>query len=191
MEKLIAIKNRNFGWTGYTIPDRNIIRRFSPGETKNVPLEELQALQWTEGGDILLKNCFLIKDQSALEALSMNDLEPEYFYTEVEIKTLMETGTLEQLEDTLNFAPEGVIEMIKNYAVKNEIPDTRKRKLISDKTGFNIDNAIRVNQIMNEESESVVEDKAKQRKAAPITAAGAPERKAPAPNPNKYKIASH
>ena len=48
----------------------------------------------------------------------MENVEPEYFYTEKEVKELLTNGSLEQLEDTLNFAPEGVIELIKTMPVK-------------------------------------------------------------------------
>ena len=190
MEKLVKITNRNAGWTGYTIPDTKVTRNFAPKETKSVPLDELKQLQYVAGGDYLLKHCFVINDRDARSALNMEDQEPEYFYTETEIKTLLETGTLDQLEDCLNFAPEGVIDIIKQMAVKTELPDTRKRKMISEKTGFNIDNAIMVNTIMNENSEPIVEESGKTRKAAPITAAGptTPVRKSAPVAANKYKV---
>ena len=36
--------------------------------------------------------------------------------------------------DTLDFAPEGVIGLMKDLAVKLEIPDVRKRQAISERT---------------------------------------------------------
>lgn len=178
MEKLIKVINRNMGSTGYIIPDTGVRRYFESGESKNIPLEELKQLQWVPGGEYILKNCLIVNDKDALTALNL-DVEPEYFYTEKEIKELLEEGTLDQLEDCLNFAPKGVIELIKDIAIKTELPDTRKRKLISEKTGFNIDNAINVNTIMNADDEQPKEEKKVVRKATPIkTAAAAPVRKA-------------
>ena len=72
-------------------------------------MEELKQLQYVSGGDYLLKHCLLINDEDALEVLNMRNLEPEYFYTEDIIKKLLEEGTLDQLEDCLNFAPDGVV----------------------------------------------------------------------------------
>ena len=46
----------------------------------------------------MLKNCFIINDMDALTALNMENVEPEYFYTETEVRTLLETGTLTSLK---------------------------------------------------------------------------------------------
>ena len=187
-QKIISVTNRNAGWTGYTLPDTNTNRQFAPKETKKIPLEELQQLQYAPGGEYMLKNCFIINDMDALTALNMENVEPEYFYTETEVRTLLETGTLDQLEDCLNFAPDGVIDLIKTIAVEIELPDTRKRKLISEKTGLNIDNAIMVNTIMATEEDSAPTE-VKSRKAAPINAASStPTRKAEPVS--KYKVVS-
>jgi hypothetical protein len=59
-------------------------------------------------------------------------------------KELGSREDLDRLEDLLNFAPTGVIELAKDLAVNLQIPDTRKRALISKKTGFNVDKAIEI-----------------------------------------------
>lgn len=189
--KIVKVTNRNAGWTGYTLPDTNVTRNFAPKETKNnIPLEELQSLQYAPGGEYLLKHCFIINDQDALSVLNMDNVEPEYFYTEAEVRTLLNTGSLEQLEDCLNFAPDGVIDLIKTIAIETELPDTRKRKLITEKTGLNIDNAIMVNTIMSTEDENAdAEDQTKVRKATPVKTETKIERKAPAPA-GKYNVVS-
>ena len=60
--------------------------------------------------------------------------------------------------------------LIKDIAVKEEISDIRKRDLIYKKTGFNVNNAINVNHIMEDDSQSELEE-APKRKAAPINTA--------------------
>ena len=191
MENIVSVTNRNNGFTGYTIPDLNITRTFNIGETKKISLDELKQLQFVEGGDYLLKHCLIINDKNALEVLNMSDVEPEYFYTEAEIKELLTNGSLDQLEDALNFAPEGVIEIIKSMAIKMELPDTRKRKIISDKTGLNIDNAIMVNEVMKEEHSDVTEKaETKVRKAAPINAGSAATPARKAEPMSRYKVVS-
>ena len=168
MGQMVNVTNRNHGKVGYTIPDRGVHRSFEPKETKKVDLEELKELSYVPGGEFILRELLIVNDNDALESLNI-DVEPEYFYTEADIRKLLEVGTLDQLEDTLNFAPEGAINLIKDIAVKTELPDTRKRKMISEKTGFNIDSAIMVNAVMNEES-AAAEEAAPKRKAAPINA---------------------
>lgn len=192
MSNLVKITNRDNGFVGYKIADLNIYRRFAPGETKEVPLSELKALQYTTGGDSMLKNLFVINDREALAALNMMNVEPEYFYSAEDVEKLLFEGSLDQLEDALNFAPDGVINLIKDIAVKKEIPDMRKRELITKKTGFGVQNAINVNHILNDNSEVEEEDNSPRRKAAPInataeTAAEQVERKAALPKYNVVK----
>ena len=188
-QTIVNVTNRDDGQVGYTLPDRNLHRTFAVGETKKISMEELQQLSYTLGGEYILKHCLIVNDTDALSALNI-EVEPEYFYTETEVKKLLATGTLDELEDCLNFAPEGVIDLIKKIAVEDELPDTRKRKLISEKTGFNIDNAINVNHIMNadNEKEDTAGAEVKARKASPMKVESTtPQRKAAAP---KYKVVS-
>jgi hypothetical protein len=177
--KYVEVTNRNNGQTGYTLNDGRRVQ-FSPGETKKISLEELQALSYMQGGEFLLKNYFIIKDTNALD----------YFYTEEQVKYLLSSeGTLDQLEDCLNFAPDGVLDLIKDIAVKTALPDTKKRKLIFEKTGFNVDNAIRVNEVVDAGSEDIEEEASKvTRKTAPLTTAETSSRKtAPV---SKYNVTS-
>lgn len=186
---MVNVTNRDDGQVGYTLPDKNLHRTFAVGETKKISLEELQQLSYVPGGEYILKHCLIVNNKDALSALNI-EVEPEYFYTETEIKKLLAEGTLDELEDCLNFAPQGVLDLIKKKAVEDELPDTRKRKLISEKLGFSIDNAININHIMNEEEESnkKAETEQKVRKATSMKAESTvPQRKTAAP---KYKVVS-
>ncbi len=184
--EMVIVTNRNNGYTGYQIPDTGVSRNFAPGESKRISKEELMQLSYIEGGEYLLKNYLIVNNDKTLEELNIS-VQPEYYYTEEEIKELLTTGSLDQLEDTLNFAPDGVIEIIKDMAVKTELPDTRKRKMISEKTGFNIDNAIRVNEVMAEDQIKDEHSEPIERKASPINVeSDTPQRKA-API-KKYKV---
>ena len=184
--EMVIVTNRNNGYTGYRIPDTGVSRNFAPRESKRISKEELMQLSYIEGGEYLLKNYLIVNNDKTLEELNIS-VQPEYYYTEEEIKELLTTGSLDQLEDTLNFAPDGVIEIIKDMAVKTELPDTRKRKMISEKTGFNIDNAIRVNEVMAEDQIKDEHSEPIERKASPINVeSDTPQRKA-API-KKYKV---
>ena len=83
--------------------------------------------------------------------------------------------------------PEGALEIAKDIAVKEEIPDVNKRKMLSEKVGLNINNAIMVNHVMEEE-ESKEEESPKQRRVQLKDDAPAEsKRRAAAP---KYNVVS-
>ena len=185
--KLIEVRNRDVGSVGYSIPDRGIWRNFAPGETKKIDIDELMSLQFVPGGEFTLKNLLMINDKDALSALSIIT-EPEYFYTEKEIKELLTTGTLDQLKDCLDFAPEGVIDLIKKIAVDIQLPDTLKREAIVKKTGFNVSNAIMINKVMDEEDAIKEEETKPTRRSTPIkTDENQPARRTSLP---KYNVVS-
>ena len=141
-DTLIKVINRVNGTVGYTIPDlNNLHRSFQANESKELTMEELRKLSYIPGGDVILRDCLVIENSEAVAVL-WGEVEPEYNYTEAEIKELLEHGTLNQFLDALDFAPKGVIDLIKDYAVKLELNDVAKRKAILDKTGFNVTTAI-------------------------------------------------
>lgn len=162
-QKLIKVTNRDAARVGYKIPDLNVRRQFASGETKSISLEELEKLSYVPGGKALIRNYLMIQDKEVLNKLLDGGVEPEYFYTETEIRKILSSGTIEQLEDCLNFAPEGTIESIQRIAVELKINDINKRDLIAKKTGFNVTNAIN-NGIEKEQKE----EKVLVRKATPV-----------------------
>ena len=161
--KMIEVRNRDAGSVGYIIPDQGIRRTFSPGESKKIALEELQALQYVPGGEFTLKHLLMVNDRDALSALNM-ETEPEYFYTEKEVKELLTTGTLDQLKDCLDFAPQGTLDLVKQLAVDLRINDINKREAIKEKMGFDVTKAIEFNKEVEEE----VPTEAKVRRSASI-----------------------
>lgn len=181
----VTVTNRNNGTTGYTLQN-GIRRQFQIGQSRKVDLEELRELAAVPGGEYILQNYLIINDRTALDYLNIEP-EPEYFYTEKEIKDLLLNGSLDQFEDCLNFAPQGVIDLVKSMAIDLKLPDIRKRELIFQKTGFNVTNALNVNAILDTEDEKK-EDKPKvERKAKPITETTELVRKAVPP---KYNVVS-
>ena len=140
----IKVTNRYSGTVGYTIPDLdNLHRNYQAGETKEVTFEELYKLANVPGGEYILKNYLVVKDYEALKEI-LPSVEPEYFYTKEDVKNLMETGSLDAFLDCLDFAPDGIIDIIKELAVDLPLNDISKRNAIREKTGFNVDAAIRV-----------------------------------------------
>lgn len=153
----IKIKNRSRGSAGYLIPElgdrRNIRREFGPGETKEISVDEFRALEFIPGGKKLIKNYFQILEKDELDRMNINP-EPEYFMNDEDIIDLLNTGSLDSFLDALDFAPVGVIDLIKKYAVSLPLNDYQKRQALLKKTGFNVDNALRI------KAESMEEDEA-------------------------------
>ncbi len=175
---LIKVKNRDNGTVGYTIPELgNLHRDFALGETKEISMNELRKLAWTPGGKALLKDYLIIENNDAIAEL-LGDVEPEYNYTEEDVRNILTNGSLNAFLDCLDYAPEGVINLIKQIAVDTKLNDVAKRQAILEKTGFNVDSAIRINEESKEDGEEenkatgrrvpiVDEPKTKRRTAAP------------------------
>lgn len=189
-DTLIKVKNRDSGTVGYTIPELgNLHRSFSKGETKEITMDELRKLSYISGGKILLQNYLIVQNQDALKELLSDDVEPEYYYGEEEIKKLLLTGSNDQLLDCLEFAPEGVIGLVKDLAVSLKINDISKRNIILEKTGFNVTNAIAINE---ETIEDEGEEVKSSRRSAPVTVEKsdeAPKRRVAAPQ--QYNVVSN
>ena len=188
---LVVVRNRNNGTTGYVLPDSNIRRSFAIGETKKIPLGELRSLQYAPGGSYMLDNLLIVENKDALAELNMT-VEPEYFYTEKEIKDLLYNAEMDAFLDFLDFATEGALQIAKDIAVNEKIPDTRKREALSKKTGFNIDNAINIQKVLEVEEEKKEEPK-KERRVAESETPSTPQRRTAIPEvnigtPKKYNV---
>lgn len=135
------VKNRSAGIVIYRIPEEGIRREFAPGETKKIAHGELEKLSYQPGGPTLMSEYLLIQNDTALEELNI-PTEPEYFMTETEVIELIKNGSIDAWIDCMNFAPTGVMDLVKKYSVTIPLQDYEKRKLLKEKTGFDIDVAI-------------------------------------------------
>ncbi len=140
-EKMVIIKNRSFNTVGYSIPEDKIQRTFAPNEEKKITFSELEKLSFQPGGTFLIANYLQVKTAEAIEELGMH-VEPEYNMSAEDVKKLMLEGSLDAFLDCLDFAPEGVIQIIKDLAVNLPLNDVAKRKAIKDKTNYDVDRAI-------------------------------------------------
>ena len=158
MEKttLIKVLNRDNGSVIYSIPEMNGLRRvFQAGEIKEITFEELEKLSYIPGGMELLEDSLVILDNKQAINLILGHVEPEYSYSKDDIIKLMKTGSLDEFLDCLDFAPEGVKDLIKTLSVELPLNDVAKREAIYNKLGFNVDNAIRIKR----ESSEPIEEK--------------------------------
>ena len=183
---MVKVTNRDSGTAGYIIPELNNLRRtFAPHETKEISMGELRSLSYIPGGLVMIEEYFIIDNKDAVKELLNKEVEPEYYYTEKEITELLLHGSLDQLLDCLDFAPTGVIELVKSLAVSLEINDISKRNAILEKTGFNVTKAIEINHETSENSVDIV----KTRRTAPITQKNTTvERRTTPTSTSKYNV---
>lgn len=141
-ETKMNVKNRSSSVVVYRIPESNLRREFAPGETKSIPFGELEKLTYQEGGRELLENFLQLSEEEATTDLGVKR-EPEYNMSEAQIKELLLRGSQDEFLDCLDFAPMGVIDLIKVMAVQLPLSDIAKRKSLKEKTGFDVDSALR------------------------------------------------
>ena len=192
----ISVRNRSYGTVGYKLPELGITRKFQKNETKQITMDELRKLSYQPGGQILINESLVIESKEALKELNPN-YEPEYFYSEADVERILLTASMDEFSDCLDFAPQGVIDLMRVKAVELEIADIRKRDAIFKKTGFDINRQIMNQRLAKEEEKE--EPPAKQRRvalveekkeAAPTRRTAAPEEKVvqEAPVTSRYKI---
>lgn len=159
----VRVENRDNSLVGYIIPETKTLRRFNAFETKEIPMGELRQMVNDIGCRNVIINHLIIHSKEAVDEL-IPGVEPEYFYTTKDVDFLLEKGTVDQLLDALDFAPEGVINLIKDQAVNIELNDMRKREAILEKTHFDVTNAINIKRL----SGVAEKTETKTRRAAPL-----------------------
>ena len=141
-DKIYNVKNRSAGTVSYRLPELGVRRVFGIGETKRIKYSELEALAYIEGGRRLMFDYLQIEDPEATQQLGI-PTDVEYWMSEEQIVDLMTNGSYEAFLDCLDFAPDGIIDLIKKYAITLPLNDMRKRDAIKEKTGFDVTQALR------------------------------------------------
>ena len=150
---LVTVKNITGSPVIYQIPELSVRRQFNTGEQKKVSIKELRALSYLPGGMVLLKDYLSVNSDEFLVEVGINP-EPEYSWTEKDVKNLLLSGTLARLQDCLDYAPKGIIELVKSLAVSMKINDLSKREAIFASTGFNVTKAIEANDLSETDADA-------------------------------------
>lgn len=148
------VKNRSASFVVYKIPESNIRREWQPGESKRISFSELEQLSYQPGGKELMANFLQIVNEEVTETFGINR-QPEYDMSEEQVIDLIINGSLDAFLDALDFAPIGVMDLIKKFSVTIPIQDMAKRQALKNKTGFDVDKAI-----ANEQADKSVEETA-------------------------------
>lgn len=154
-DKVFNVKNRSAGIVVYRIPEDGIRREFAPGETKRIAYSELEKLSYQSGGTQLIAQYLQVQSDEALAELAVH-AEPEYKMSEQDVVDLIKgSDNVDEFLDCLDFAPQGIIDLIRTLAVQLPMENTAKKKALKEKTGFDVDAALK-----NIEAEKADEKKA-------------------------------
>ena len=142
MSTMYRVKNRGASTVVYKIADKGIRREFKPGQIMQISSEELEELTFQPGGTLILSQFLQIMDLDGIQAARIKT-EPEYHYSEHDVAKLITSGSLDAFLDCLDFAPISVIDLVKKMAVEIPMVDIQKRKALKEKTGFDVEAALK------------------------------------------------
>lgn len=153
-DTLVSIRNMVNHKVVYVLPDWNRKVVFEPFQERKIPAGELRALHYTTGGYNLLHNYLCVENADLKAEFEIPEDQIEYNWKLNDIKYLLlnNNSLIESLQDALDFAPEGIREMIIDYAVIWKIPDSNKRKVISQMTGIDIDKQIEFSELVDDDA---------------------------------------
>lgn len=178
MSEYCNVKNRSGSHVVYSIPEMGIRRSFAPSETKKITYEELEKLTYQPGGTALLANYLQLSDVVAVNNLNMR-VEPEYYMNEAQVIDLLKNGSIDAFLDALDFAPEGVIDLIKRYSLSLPLMDIQKREALKKKIGIDVTKALENIQAEKEddEKESIDDSRALKQRRVKQEEPAAPQRR--------------
>ena len=139
----MKVINRSDGTVVYSLPEYHVRRVFNLGESKDIPEEEINALWQDDGGNSLIRNELIVQDEEWVNK-NMPNAPIEYFWTVEDVDKCIKEDSLELFEETLEYAPTGVIDLIKSRAWQLPMTDLNKVDALEKKTGFNALKAIEV-----------------------------------------------
>ncbi len=169
-DTIVPIRNIVNCETGYILTSSGHSRRLMPGVVMHVTAGELRELFYQPGGSILLQNYIHVGNADLCKEFGVPEDMIEYNWTVSDIKKALLEDPIDVLLDALDFAPQGVIEAIKDDAVELEINDKAKIDAIAKKTGIDIDAAIKNKHAYDEKNgDTDVADKPKQRRSTSTT----------------------
>lgn len=143
---VVPVRNMVDHTVSYIVEDLNVTRRFDPFETKEISIRELRALNYKRGGRVLLRDYLSVKNDDFRREIGIPEDAIEYDYRQADIDEILLEKPVEVLEDTLEFGPEGIKELVQSRAVKLQIPDMSKRQIIYEFTGVDVNKQIKLKQ---------------------------------------------
>jgi hypothetical protein len=133
----MIVINRSDSNVTYNLEELKIRRVFTPNESKEIEEKELTALFQMDGGAELLKHHLLVDDKEWVEKYLPN-APVEYFWKLSDVERCVKEDSLELFTETLDYAPQGVLELIKGYSWRLPLTDLNKINVMRMKLGFDV-----------------------------------------------------
>ena len=155
MSTMYRVKNRGASTVVYKIADKGIRREFKPGQIMQISSEELEELTFQPGGTLILSQFLQILDLEGIQAVRIKT-EPEYHMDEAAVAQLITSGSLDAFLVCLDFAPFGVIDLVKKLSISIPMVDIQKRKALKEKTGFDVEAALKHQEEDREDTQTTI-----------------------------------
>lgn len=148
----VRVQNLTDNPVVYLIPEDNLRRVYRPYEEKTITVEELRKVFYQPGGPALLREFLQVKNKDlAIEfGVDSEVFEHEYSWDKAKVENVLLKEDIDILHDALDFAPEGIIDLIVDCAIELRIADINKRELISEYTGKDINRMITIQKELDE-----------------------------------------
>ena len=145
-DELVTIHNMTNSSVAYHVDSLGNLRRELPpkmGASIRVPAGELRQLNYELGGSVLLHDYICVENEALAREFGITSDDKEYTWGMKDVKAALTTDDIAVLEDAMDFAPDGIKETLAQEAVNMEIPDSNRRRVISDATSYDIDTMIK------------------------------------------------
>lgn len=145
-DELVTIHNMTNSSVAYHVDSLGNLRRELPpkmGASIRVPAGELRQLNYELGGSVLLRDYICVENETLAREFGITSEDKEYTWGMKDVKAALTTDDIAVLEDAMDFAPDGIKETLAQEAVNMEIPDSNRRKVISEATTYDIDTMIK------------------------------------------------
>ena len=169
-DDIIEITNLLDCTCGYIVDLTGVRRILPPHASFKVKASELRELFYQRGGQELLHNYIRVGNKALAQEFGVDvDNTPEYNWGRKDVIDALNNTDIDVLLDALDFAPDGIKQLIADVAVETEVADVNKRKAISDKLGINVDAMITNKHLAAQKTEENEEKPARRRTAAKKT----------------------
>lgn len=168
-EEKIVVQNLTNNNITYIDDNGGLKRRFVFRAQQSIPMDKdiIDRMSYDTGGARLLKEFLSVKNEEVRESIGIPGDQIEYDWTSKDVIELLKNGEEDALKDALDFAPQGIIDMIVDEAVALPLSDRNKVEIITEMTGCNVEsmisNKLNYEKAMNATSEKIVEKPSKRR----------------------------
>lgn len=137
-EKLIPVRNLVDHTVVFRDDETHQRIAFNPFEVKKLKAGLLRRLNYSYGGNVLLQDYLSVRNKELAKEFGVSEDTVEYDWTEKDVEELLLNGEEDALLDALDFGPQGIVDLIVDKATELKINDVLKRRIISDKTGIDV-----------------------------------------------------